>query len=510
MGCYIASVDIGSTSIKAFIFELNGKIAASAKRPIKLCKDAEGIYYNDEDIWQGVTQALSDSVSQVQANEISALAVTGFGNDGILVDKQGRGLYPFISWQCNRTILDYEQFISQFSREQIYMNTGVQPRHVDSLYKFLWLKRKKPEILEAAYKWLMIEDYVNYRLCGEMVSDYTVSFTTSLYDPQTARWSERMIKASGLNGELFVPVLPSGTIIGRITSQAAEETGLMTGLPLVLGGWDIACSSLAVGAYKDNTIMDVMGTWETVSFSSLDYIRNQKMFEIGFNACHHVATGRYSYPMYFVSSAMIEWFMDACYKSQSEHGLTSSELYEQFICDALSAGIGAGGTLFMPDHYGSVLPISDSRSRGAFIGLTNNTRKSHLARAVLEGLSYLFKDIVDACEQIRKIPIDKLIICGGGARNRAWRQIKADISGKHMVMPAVDETTALGAAIKAGVGIGMYKDDDEAVFNMLSLGIEVTPSSANTRLYDPYFKAYQQLYGLLRDVNHTLSRLSTI
>lgn len=221
MGCYIASVDIGSTSIKAFIFELNGKIAASAKRPIKLCKDAEGIYYNDEDIWQGVTQALSDSVSKVQANEISALAVTGFGNDGILVDKQGRGLYPFISWQCNRTILDYEQFISQFSREQIYMNTGVQPRHVDSLYKFLWLKRKKPEILEAAYKWLMIEDYVNYRLCGEMVSDYTVSFTTSLYDPQTARWSERMIKASGLNGELFVPVLPSGTIIGRITSQAA-------------------------------------------------------------------------------------------------------------------------------------------------------------------------------------------------------------------------------------------------------------------------------------------------
>ncbi len=500
----LMSVDLGSTGVKAVVFDLSGREIYCAKRPAPVYKDEEGYYYGAKTLWDICAGAISEAAAAC-GGEICGVAVTGMGNDGVSLDGDGNETYPFISWKCDRVLPYFERFMADFGRERYFMATGIQARPVDAFYKLMWLRDKHPGRFAATKHWLMIEDYVNYKLSGEMVSDHTVMFTSGLYDPMTEDWSDEVLKASGLSADIMPSVKGSGTVIGGVTKAAAEETGLKAGTPVALGGWDIICSSLAVGAYKEGVAMDIMGTWETLLVPAGEYTRTKEMFKLGLNACHHVATGMYSYPCYFVSSAMVEWFIQAYFKEAAK-GLNDIEVYKTLASEAESVMPGCGGAMFLPHIYGASAPMMDGRSRGAFAGLTDSAGRPEMAMAVFEGLSFICDELAAGCEAFTKEGLKKFIVCGGGMRNAAWCKIKADMLGRDLTLCSINESTALGAALKAGVGIGVYANDGEAV-SAVSAGREdghIEYSEERRAEYARLKPLFSMLYGQLKEMNHAI------
>lgn len=502
----LIALDIGSTNLKAQAFDTQGHEVCSAKRLTPFMINHEGVYYSSETLWGRAAEALRELTSKCEG-EIKAIAITGFGNDGIPLDRDGKEVYPFISWKCSRTMPQFERFMAEFGRKRMFDCTGMQSRPIDAIYKLMWLKEHHPECMDRMHSFLMVEDYINFRLTGERVSDHTVSFTSGLYDPATQSWSKEVADAAGLPLDMMSPVLQSGTVIGKVSAAASRETGLPEGTKVVLGGWDITCSSFALGGFRKGALMDIMGSWETLMPCAGSYYRNDTIYNLGLNACHHVAKGKFAYPVYFVSSSIVEWYLGSYYGKKKDE-LTDVSLYRAFIEDAMNAPPGCRGAMFLPHIYGSAAPIVDGRSRGAFIGLNEFTGKPEMARAVLEGLSQLCRQVLAGCSGFMEDGIENIIVCGGGSRNSEWCRIKADVCGKDIQLSSLEESTALGAALKAGVGAGIYADDDQAVDTISDIRSPIRHDPEKQRVYAVQGEVYDQLYTALRDINRHIYDLN--
>lgn len=499
----LLAIDIGSTNTKAMAFTVDGRELASDKVTTPLQQNNEGLYYDAELIWGAVADVLAGLSKKLKAvgYESVSLAVTGYGNDGVALDKSGNQLYPFISWKCNRFVGQFERFMDSFGHKHVFDCTGVQARPVDTLYKWMWLNDNHPEVLEKADSFLMLQDYINFRLTGEKVSDPTVAFTTSAFDPAVGNWSEEVTKAAGVRTDYFPRVGKSGEMIGRVTKAAAERTGLPEGLPVSIGGWDIICSSFSIGAYRKGYLMDILGSWETLMASDESYIRTDEVYKMGLNACNHVASGYFAYPVYFVSSSLVEWFLDTQFRNQ---GTMGGDIYGEFIAEVEKSEPLANGTLFLPHLYGAAAPVVDSRSRGAFVGLTNLTTRGDMGRSVLEGLGYMCKQVQRGFEDFLKGDVEHIIFCGGGSRNKPWCQIKSDIAGCNAEIETCDETTALGAALKGAVGAGVFANDLEAVSALETVRIPVNCRPEMVAEYAKVFPIYDALYSALKPVNESI------
>lgn len=495
----LIALDIGSTNLKAQAFDVHGNQMCSAKRPTPFSVDAEGIYYGTEQLWNCAAAALKELCGRCEG-EIVAIAVTGFGNDGVPLDENDREVYPFISWKCSRTVPQFERFMREFGRRHLFDCTGMQARPIDAIYKLMWIREHHPERMDRMRRFLMVEDYINFRLTGEYASDRTVAFTSGLYDPEAGEWSKEVANAAGVSTDVLPRVYRSGAQIGTVSRAASEQTGLPRGVKVILGGWDIECSSFAVGGHKPGNMMNIMGSWETLMPTDGTYHRNDAIYNLGLNACDHLAKGRYAYPTYFVSSSIVEWYLSAYYGKQGGV-LTDVTLYESFIGDAMKARPGSGGVLFLPHVFGCAAPIVDGRSQGAFVGLTGRTGRAEMARAVLEGLSQLCRQVLAGCDGFVNDGIRNIILCGGGSRNSEWCSIKADACGRDIQLSSIEETTALGAALRAGIGAGIYADDDEAVSAVHDKRTTIKYDPARHEVYAKQGAVYDKLYDTLQEIN---------
>ncbi|MEI6101527.1 MAG: FGGY family carbohydrate kinase, partial [Eubacteriales bacterium] len=264
----LMGLDIGSTSIKAIIYDLGGNCisAGSCKIPLSYPDKDHSTWcvWEPVAIWDCVITSIKQAITGISGDEVSAIAVTGFGMDGVPIDKNGRPLYPFISWHCMRTLPQYKAFQKKINAEELFRETGRRAIFIDSIYRMMWMKENYPEILEKTYKWLLIEDYINFMLCGRIATDYSMGSTTSAFKPDTHTWSDLILRLAGISGDLFPQPLPSGTVLGEVLPKVCAETGLKKGTIIALGGHDYICSAFAVGAVDESRMMDINGTWEMI------------------------------------------------------------------------------------------------------------------------------------------------------------------------------------------------------------------------------------------------------
>ncbi len=504
---YLMGIDLGSTSTKAVIYDPEGNIAAFASRPTEVAHlDPEHptwAFWEPEKVWNDTVAVIQESLGKLpNASELRGLAVTGMGMDGVPIDKDGKWLYPFISWHCPRTEPQSRAWSEKVGAENIYLISGKQVMPIDTVYRLLWMQENHPEILEKTERWLLIEDFVNFMLCGRQATDYTMASCTSVFDQKALSWSEKLFTEAGLTTELFPEPLASGTPLGEVTAEASALTGLAPGTPIILGGHDYICAALAVGAFKPGVVMDVTGTWEIVSQSSSDLILNTTMFEAGLIVESHVAKNTYLTSAYSPSALMLEWFRDNYgYEEKTLEQQTGKSEWASFMEKAANVPCGSNGVFFLPHFAGVGAPYNDNRALGAFVGLSMAADKASMIRAMIEGLDYQFRDLVEAMEGALQIQSPKIVAVGGASRNSFWMQNKADVTGKIIEVPDMDEATTLGAALLAGIGVGIYKDEQEAYQSTFKAGKTYEPNMSLKAQYDTYFNLYKSVYSNLKAVN---------
>ncbi len=506
----LLGLDLGSTSIKANIYNEKGNLVAEGSRSTELFhpdkEHPNWAIWDPDNIWKSVGNSISDALKKINSkNDLKAISVTGFGMDGVPIDKNGKWLYPFISWHCPRTDGYCSQWSSLVGPENIFMVSGKQIMPIDTVYRILWVKDNYPDIIKNTYKWLLIEDYVNYLLCGAVATDFSMASCTELFDQKTRKWSGELLDRAGIDLTLLPEPLPSGTVLGNISPKTSEETGLPQTVKVVLGGHDYHCAALAVGAFVPEVVMSINGTWEMILQSSNQPKLEKEVFKNGINVESHVAKGMYDIMASAVSGLMYDWMRNTlCIEEKTEAEKNNTSDWEIIRKKAATAPAGSNGLFFAPYFSGAGSPHNDNKATGAFIGLSTTSDKSSIIRSVIEALNYQFRDMLEAFEIASGSPALKIVSTGGASENVFWTQNKADITGKTIEVPAIEEATPLGAAMISGIGIGVYKDEKEAYDNTYSTGRIYEPDAKNTSVYNDYYPIYKRLYPDLKNINNSI------
>ena len=507
---YLIGIDLGSTSLKAVVYDLAGKVAAKASRPTErhnpYADHPDWAIWKPEQIWGGVCEALREAVGKLDdPGEIRAVAVTGMGMDGVPIDAEGHWLYPFISWHCPRTAPQQQWWMEHVGPERQFGITGNPVWAINTALRLLWMREHEPAVLDKADKWLLIEDFVNFMLTGVKATDYSMASNTLLLDQRTRTYSDELLEVSGIDRGLLCDPQPSGTPIGEVHAKAAEATGLPKGTPVVLGGHDFLCGCLPVGAFKPGVVLDVAGTWEIVVAALEQPVLTEEVRKMGWWVDSHVARDTWAAMGSAVAAEMLEWFRDQYgFEERQKAQAAGGTDWGHLMAAAAGSPPGANGVMFLPHMSGATIPAPDPSSMGAFVGLRNIVTKADMLRAVVEGLNYQFLQILQGVEAGLGVQPDQFVTVGGGAQNAFWMQNKADMVGKAFETPEIDEATPLGAAILAGIGVGLYQDEQDAFQQVYRPGRVYEPDAHLTARYAEGFETFQQIYPALKPLHQRL------
>jgi len=506
----LLGLDIGSTSIKANIYDESGHLVSGGSRPTELFHPDNDhpnwAIWEPDNIWASARDAIATALKNINnKKDILAIAVTGFGMDGVPIDKNGKWLYSFISWHCPRTEEQCNSWSKKIGPEHIFDLTGKQVMPIDTVYRILWIRQNHPEILENTHKWLLIEDYINFMLCGAIATDYSMASCTELFDQKTRKWSDKMLAATQIDPSILPEPMPASTVLGNISSKVSEQTGLPTSTKVVLGGHDYHCAALAVGAFTPDIVMSINGTWEMILQSTIGPKLEKQVFVNGINVESHVAKGMYDLVAYAVAGLMYDWLRETlCFEEKAEAMQKKTSDWEIIKKKAASAPVGSGGLFFAPYFSGAGTPHMDNRATGAFIGMSGSTEKSHIIRSVIEALNYQFREMLEAFEIASSSPAGKIVATGGASQNEFWTQNKADITNKEIEVPELEESTPLGAAMLAGIGAGIFKDEQDAFKSTYKSCKIYEPDAKNAALYQDYYDIYKKLYPDLKNINNSI------
>jgi xylulokinase len=507
---YLVGIDLGSTSLKAVVYDTNGSAVAKAARPTERFnphpEHPDWAIWKPEQIWGGTCDALNEALGGLpDKRAVRGVAVTGMGMDGLPIDAGGSWLYPFISWHCPRTAPQHKWWLENIGAARQFAISGNPVWAINSALRILWMKQHEPAVMAKADKWLLIEDFVNFMLSGVRATDYSMASNTLLMDQRTRRYSDELLAASGIERSLLAEPRPSGTVLGGVTARAASLTGLPEGTPVVLGGHDFLCGCLPVGAFRPGAVLDVVGTWEIVVAAIGQPVLTDKVRTMGWWIDSHVARGQWAAMGSGVAADMLEWFRKQFGAEEKQRAAAEGKAdWDLLMAAAAASPPGANGVMFLPHMSGSTIPVSDPDSMGAFVGLRNIASKADCLRAMVEGLNYQFLQIVAGIDKALGTPPEKLVAVGGGTENAFWMQNKADMAGMAIEAPAVEEATPLGAAILAGIGVGLYKDEADAFARVYRPGKVFQPDLALTDTYRRRFETFQTLYPALKDVHSAI------
>jgi xylulokinase len=490
----LMGLDLGSTNIKAIIYTKDGKPVSESSNRLPLTFNNPDhptwCVWKHDDVWNIAKKAIGESVKKLAPGDtVKALAVTGFGMDGLPLDRDGKELYDLISWQCPRTVEQYEELKDYYMQEEVLKDSfRCTPMVIDSVNNIKWMEKYEPSVLEKADKWLLIEDYVNYKLCGVKATDYSMASTTSLFKLDTLEWSDRIMNDLGVKKSLMPPVMQSGTVLGKVLPEVAAEIGISSDTLVVLGGHDYIAATFAAGV-KPGEIFDITGTWEMLIGVTRD-LSKISMADL-FYIEPHVAKNAWCLIESSISGSMYEWIVDHLGGN-----------WDWVMSEAGSSKAGANGCTFLPHFAGAVAPRTEPTSLGAFIGLNNSVDRGDMARAVIEGLNYKAREMLEGIQRAMAYEVKEIKAEGGAAKNQLWMQIKADILGVPVLVPDLYEATPLGAAMLAGLGTSVYESEEEAVESVTGESVVFEPQNNEHEIYsDLYENIYLKLQDSLSEVN---------
>jgi xylulokinase len=501
----ILAHDLGTTGNKATLFAADGAVVASAFAPYDTAYAQPNWAEQDPADWQA---ALFDSTRWLlaaaaeaghNAADVAVVAFSGHMNGALVVDAAGAPLRPAIIWADQRAAAQAD-FIRQGCGEvEVYQLTGNRISPAYTAAKLLWIKDNEPEIYRRIHRVLQAKDYAAFLFSGVLATDYSDASLTLLLHLEKRRWSETLLEQLGLDAAMLPPLYPSAQVVGQVTAQAAAATGLRPGTPVVIGGGDGACATVGAGSVRAGDAYNYIGSSSWVALTTTQPVLDPA--RRSFNLAHldpalNVALGTMQ-----AAGGAFDW-LERLLRSDPE----ADRIYQEL--DAAAAGIppGAHGLLFLPYLLGERSPHWNPLARGAFVGLTMPDGRGGLARAVLEGVAFNLRAILDLL-RMQEIRVEGMRLIGGGGKSALWRQILADVYGlliELLDLPA--NATALGAAIAGGVGVGLYPDYSVAQTLAPVARVDL-PDPATRERYEALYVLFKESYAALEPIFERLAAL---
>lgn len=498
----LVGLDVGSTNIKAVVFDREGTIVARASRKTPTHFPQPGrAYFEPEELWGVTAEVLRDVTGQLaDPQRIASVGIASIGETGVLIDAQGNPLTEAIAWYDNRSEAQGVRLAQQLGVERIYGSTGLMPQAIFSLCKILWIQENQPEAYAKAVKWLHVADFITWRLCGEMATDYSVASRTMAMNLAGLCWDEALIADAGIRPSLFAPLHRGGTRLANVTGAAAEATGLPRSAIVSVGGHDHLCGGLAVGAAAMGAMLDSIGTAEAVLLTLEKPLVGAQLAAEGYEQGAQVAGGYYGMGAYRTAGICLDWF---------RKNLAGGADFATLTAEATAAPVGSLGVRFMPHMRLSHSPSNDPKSRGVFLGLSTDVTRGMMFRAILEGLCFETRNVLEPLLGYAGMARPNgVYVIGGVSRNPLFVQIKAAILKETLIVAGIEEETATGAALLGGIGAGIYADAAEASASLRFERIRVEPDPEQVEIYDRIFReVYQGIYGAvseLQKVNYEL------
>ena len=499
--CILAH-DLGTTGNKATLFDAAGVAVATTFSPYETAYPAPNWAEQDPAGWW---RAVRDSTREllaaggVKPANIAVVSFSGMMNGMLPVDAVGIPLRSAIIWADLRATSEAEYLTQRCGLEEVYRRTGHRPSASCTGAKALWLKRHQPHLYASAHRILQTKDYVAYRLCGRFATDYSDASLTNLFDLERRCWAEDLIEAVGLDPLKFPAVYPSSTVIGQVTSEAAAQTGLLAGTPVVIGGGDGACAAVGAGAVLPGDAYNYLGSSSWIAVCAERPLSDPQMRT--FTIAH--LDPDLNIPMGSMQCAggSFDWL------ERLLRGDAEAKLHEELMMAAAAVDPGARGLIFLPYLIGERSPYWNPLARGVFAGLSMSHGRAEMARAVMEGVAFNLRMILDSFRQ-QGVAVKAMRLIGGGARSALWRQILSDLYGLSILRPALlTEATSLGAAIAGGIGVGLFSDYRVAR-DLVQVEETEQPSPANVQRYEALFDLFQRTYVSLEPIFAELAQLA--
>ena len=505
---YLLGLDIGTTHLKAGIFTIQGEpvVVELAGTPSHNLGEGRAIYDPDE-LWGSVCGLLKQATGQLESGDkFLSIAIASMGEAGLFLDRQGNPLTPIIAWYDSRGKEVVDEWTASFSAERTLSITGLTPDYIYSLMKLIWLKEHEPKALAKAHKWLCMMDYIIYKLTGEFATDHSIASRKMLFDIRRRDWSEEIAEFAGLDTSLFPKAYPGGHVVGEVTKLAAQNTGLCQGVPVCTGGHDHICGAFATGVFEPGKALDSLGTAESLVAAYRDIPRLELDAVKGFGVGCHVASNAYYLLAGITASGLsVEWFKNQFGGvEQAIAERRGVNIYDVLVEAAGQSPVGAKGLMFVPHMRGAGPPDPDPYSRGAFIGIRDYHERKDFIRAILEGLAFEFAFTLWESEDVLGQAVSKIQAIGGGTKNHLWMEIKSAVLNMPVEVPAVQESTLLGAALLGGLGAGVYCDEHEALAETYRVLYTHEPDSELVKQYEPIYEAYSEVVPLVRRISHVL------
>ena len=494
---YILAHDLGTTGNKATLFDDTGALVGSAFASYATQYPRPNWAEQEPEDWWGAVSHSSQQLlheTGVAATAIAAIGFSGQMMGCVPVDARGQALRSCIIWADQRAQAQAAYMAERCGAAAIYTRTGHRASPAYTAPKILWMRDEQPEIFAATHCFLQPKDYLIHRLTGAFVTDYSDASGTLLFDLVERRWIGGFLAALDLSPTLLPALQPSTAVVGTVSQAAALATGLAAGTPVVVGGGDGSCAGIGAGVIEPGDAYLNIGSSAWISIASsapvLDALERTVTF-------HHVHPDRYC-PMGTMQSAggAREWAWRLLHDGDLD-----------LDAAAATAPPGANGLLFLPHLMGERSPYWNPLARGAYVGLAIPHGKAELARAALEGVAFNLRLILD-CLTAQTSGIQQMRFVGGGSRGPLLRQILADIFGMPIhVLALQGDATSWGAAVAAGVGVGLY--DWSIAAQRSQVAAIVDPDLTTNAIYTELLALFKESYTALNPISDRLAQLQT-
>lgn len=494
---YLLGIDVGTTGTRALITDDSGVVAGAATVDhAPFASPRTGWAEQHPDDWWRACRAAVPRVLETAGLDASAIAAVGFSGQmhgATLLDGSGAVVRPALIWCDQRTQAECDDITERVGRRRLIELTSNPALTGFTAPKLLWVRRHEPDAWARVRRVLLPKDYVRFRLTGLHATDVADASGTLLFDVGGRRWSKEMLRALDLDAALLPEAFEGPQTTGSVSAAGAAATGLVAGTPVVAGGGDQAAGAVGMGIVQPGAVSVTTGTSGVVFAAtdrpSLDPDGRVHTF------CHAVPGRWHVMGVTQAAGLSLRWFRDR-FGSGPDDG---RDPYERLADEAMRVPAGADGVLWAPYLMGERTPHLDPQARAALVGLAASHERGHVIRAILEGVAFSLRDSLEILREMQ-VPVEAIRVGGGGARSALWRQVQADVYGQAVETVAAEEGAAYGAALLAGVGVGVWPNVDEACSQVVRTASRTEPDAqASATLADRY-RVFRQLYPALKSL----------
>ena len=498
---YVIGVDLGTSGTKTVLFNEKGKCVASDLYTYPLYQPCVGWAEQDpEDWWTATYTTIKNCIlkSGINPKDVKGIGLSGQMHGLVMLDKEDKVIRKSIIWCDQRTEKECVEITEKVGEKRLIEITANPALTGFTASKIMWVKNNEPGNYEKCRKILLPKDYVRYMLTGEFATEVSDASGMQLLDVPKRTWSDEVLDKLDIDRSLLGKMYESCEVTGTLTQKAASLTGLSVGTPVVGGAGDQAAGGVGNGIVRSGVVSATIGT-SGVVFAHTDHITIDPKGRVH-TFCHAVPGTWHVMGVTQSAGLSIKWFRDNfCAAEEETARWLGKDAYYLMDKEADTVPAGCEGLLYLPYLMGERTPHLDPNARGVFFGLSARHGKKEMLRSVMEGVSY---SLVDCMNIIRDmgLSVSEVRASGGGGKSRLRRQMLADMFHLNISTTNSSEGPALGVALLAAVGAGIYKSVPEACDATITTVSTQSPIPENTKVYERYYKVYQALYPAIKEL----------